>query len=433
MRFGLQPIWISLILFTLGILAGRFLNRATIRIPKKEKFWESLAFIFAKEPIPGLAAKRKWWDWIPIIGTTRIAGGRSPYSGRRVLRREPWIEILNGVLLVALYWLELPLSGDMTESSFTNKFLQSILPSELSSAMPFFHWRFLYHLILIEAMIVATFIDFDLMIIPDAVTLPAMAVGVLGGFGLGKAWAVPVWFQDSKFLESIKLIIPEWMHFILTGNDIPGWIELNSYSHALMVSLVGIILGGGIIWIVRIIGFAVLKIEAMGFGDVILMAMVGSFLGWQATLIAFGLSLIFSVPIAIGQIVLGIVLRKEIEGHIPYGPYLCLGSLAILMFWRWIWPEFEIFFILGRLLPIIAIVMCVLLFTTLHLLQIIKRIIGIAPYQMESIQKWSPANQLNYLAGENVDSKQGQWKRENWPGEDAGRGQSFENQWKNKN
>ena len=69
----------------------------------------------------------------------------------------------------------------------------------------------------------------------------------------------------------------------------------------------------------------------MGFGDVTLMAMIGAFLGWQAGLLVF-----FLAPFA--GIVLGllvVVLRRDSE--IPYGPFLCLGAVAVLVFWASFW------------------------------------------------------------------------------------------------
>ena len=58
----------------------------------------------------------------------------------------------------------------------------------------------------------------------------------------------------------------------------------------LLTALVGLVGSGGIVWAVRLIGTAALRREAMGFGDVTLMMMIGTFLGWQACLIAFFLA-----------------------------------------------------------------------------------------------------------------------------------------------
>jgi prepilin signal peptidase PulO-like enzyme (type II secretory pathway) len=67
--------------------------------------------------------------------------------------------------------------------------------------------------------------------------------------------------------------------------------------------------------------------EAMGFGDVTLMAMIGAMVGWQAALIAFFLS-----PFAAIAIVL---VRYAVtrDAYTPYGPYLCAGTLLTILNW----------------------------------------------------------------------------------------------------
>ena len=96
----------------------------------------------------------------------------------------------------------------------------------------------------------------------------------------------------------------------------------------LLTALVGMAAGGGLIWLVRLIGGAALGREAMGFGDVTLMAMIGAFLGWQTCLIVFFLAPLAGVVLGIAQL----ILRRGSE--IPYGPFLCLGALAAIVAWR---------------------------------------------------------------------------------------------------
>ena len=428
--FGLSPLWFSVCLFVFGLFAGRFLNRCIVRIPQREKFWDAIRFIFAKETTPGIRPQHAWYSWIPIIGTIH-SRGRSPYSGRRVLAREPWIEILNGLLFVALYWLEIPISGEFSQSCLSTRFSANLLQNNPDETLAFFQWRYLFHLVLIEAMVIATFIDIDLMIIPDAVTLPAMGVGIVGSFLLGKGWLVPVWFQDTAFLISLKQLLPSSLHPLLSGSDLPSWITLSPHWHGLAVSLAGFIIGGGLIWIIRIIGSQVLKQEAMGFGDVVLMAMVGTFLGWQATIIAFIMALLFSLPIALALIAYDAITKSDESRAIPYGPYLCLGSLATLLAFQSIWYQFDILFLLGPLLPILAIVMCILLFITLHLMQIVKRLLGFELYPNETQHgEWTSADHLFHYSGETIDPTQGEWPKQNWPGNDAGRGLAGNNRWK---
>jgi prepilin signal peptidase PulO-like enzyme (type II secretory pathway) len=105
---------------------------------------------------------------------------------------------------------------------------------------------------------------------------------------------------------------------------------------------------GGLVWVVRIIGTAVLGREAMGFGDVTLMAMIGTFLGWQACLLVF-----FVAPLA-GLVVGLLILILHRETEIAYGPYLCLGTLVVIVFWRGFWDWSITIFQMGLLVPMVV-------------------------------------------------------------------------------
>ena len=89
--------------------------------------------------------------------------------------------------------------------------------------------------------------------------------------------------------------------------------------------------------------------EAMGFGDVTLMAMIGAFLGWQPCLVIF-----FLAPFA-GLVVgvLRLILFRDKE--IPYGPFLCLAALALIVNWNALWTWSQPLFALGRLVPLVML------------------------------------------------------------------------------
>jgi prepilin signal peptidase PulO-like enzyme (type II secretory pathway) len=126
----------------------------------------------------------------------------------------------------------------------------------------------------------------------------------------------------------------------------PGWA-------ALLTALIGMAATGGIVWAVRVVGTAALQREAMGFGDVTLMAMIGAFLGWQAGLLTF-----FIAPFAalvVGVLVLA--LRRDTE--VPYGPFLCLAALIVLVCWAAIWDRTWVYFE-GLLVPVV-VVFCIAL------------------------------------------------------------------------
>ena len=102
-------------------------------------------------------------------------------------------------------------------------------------------------------------------------------------------------------------------------------------------------------WLVRIIGTAALRREAMGFGDVTLMAMIGAYLGWQPCLVVF-----FLAPLA-GLIVgvLRLILCRDRE--IPYGPFLCLAAMFLIVRWQSIWDYTQGIFMLGWFVPLLML------------------------------------------------------------------------------
>ena len=109
----------------------------------------------------------------------------------------------------------------------------------------------------------------------------------------------------------------------------------------LFTSLMGMAAGMAIIWTVRLVGQAVLKKEAMGFGDVTLMAMIGAFMGWQASLIIFFLAPLAGLLVGVIQFLLN---RSNV---IPYGPFLCLATLVTLVYWSPIWNHLRPAFAMG--------------------------------------------------------------------------------------
>lgn len=130
----------------------------------------------------------------------------------------------------------------------------------------------------------------------------------------------------------------------------------------------------------------------MGFGDVTLMAAIGSFLGWQAVVMTFFLAPILALIV----VALGFFFKRQRE--IPYGPYLSLAALLVILFWKQISPALLRLFEMGRFLPILAIVMFGLLLVSLWLVQSIKKLLGIRDEEFLEEGKWTSADQLSYQA-----------------------------------
>jgi leader peptidase (prepilin peptidase)/N-methyltransferase len=171
--------------------------------------------------------------------------------------------------------------------------------------------RLLYHLILVTLLVVATFIDYDYLVIPDEVTVTGMVLGL----GLGAL--MPQARPEPAFATT--------------------------FLGGLAAGLIGWAVGGGLVWSVRIVAGAVLRREAMGFGDVTLLAMIGSFLGWQAVVVAFFIAPFFGLVHAlwkvlklVGKMIGGLKISGA-DREMPLGPYLSLASLVLLLGWPWIW------------------------------------------------------------------------------------------------
>ena len=142
------------------------------------------------------------------------------------------------------------------------------------------------------AIVVESLIDFAHKIIPDSITLPGIVLGLI-----------------------LAAVFP-WMHpdFARMG-WVPAWASL-------LDSFAGILVGGGILYLVAVVAEKILKKEAMGGGDIKLLAMIGAFLGVRgAAWSLFAGSMIGSLA--------GIYFRLvKSEEEIPFGPFL--GFAAIL-------------------------------------------------------------------------------------------------------
>jgi leader peptidase (prepilin peptidase) / N-methyltransferase len=179
--------------------------------------------------------------------------------------------------------------------------------------------RLAYHLVLISLLIVATATDFDCYIIPDQITIPGMLLGLSGAFAVGQVQLCHLWV-DWNFA------IPH-----LRGPYIPNWFDAHWHWHGLAWSTAGLVVGATITWLARAISSRVLGQEAMGLGDVTLMAMIGSFLGWQAVILVFLLAPIAGLTVG--------VMIKLLSGrtYLPYGPWLSLAAIFVLFRWAWLW------------------------------------------------------------------------------------------------
>ncbi|MEW6601474.1 MAG: prepilin peptidase [Nitrospirota bacterium] len=154
-------------------------------------------------------------------------------------------------------------------------------------------WVLAFYFVFVSALTVIFFIDLDHQIIPDVITLPGILLAVAMG----------------------STILPD----PLSENGLLG----------LKGSLAGFAAGGGFFYLVAILGRAVFKKDAMGGGDIKMMAMVGGVLGWKGVLTTTFIGSLFGSLIGISLIILK---GREWGSRIPFGPYLATGVL-ISIFW----------------------------------------------------------------------------------------------------
>lgn len=131
-------------------------------------------------------------------------------------------------------------------------------------------------------------------------------------------------FGITKFLAAI------WV--VGTALMAAGWSMLPAENwQSLFGATIGLAVSGGLIWAIRIVGGLMMGQQAMGFGDVTLMAMVGTFIGWQASIAAF----VFGIMIAMLAVIITAVFIRN--SHIAFGPYLSMGTVAAVFYWHEVW------------------------------------------------------------------------------------------------
>jgi prepilin signal peptidase PulO-like enzyme (type II secretory pathway) len=170
-------------------------------------------------------------------------------------------------------------------------------------------------------------------------------------------------FVAVAIFVPIFLAVHIWLPRLGINNDLAAASRIT-----LLSALVGMATGMILIWAIRLVAQWVLGIEAMGFGDVTLMGMIGAFLGWQAALLVFFIAPFFGLVYGIINLLLG-------KGRaVPYGPFLCLATVVVVIAWSPIWSATAEYFAFG--IGTIAIAALVLLFLFAGLLYIVHKIMS---------------------------------------------------------
>ena len=125
------------------------------------------------------------------------------------------------------------------------------------------------------------------------------------------------WIPDRCSLGAILLGIG----FSIWLPQLHGTTEI---AVSVLCSLIGVMVGSGILFLIGALGKALLKREAMGLGDVKIMGGIGAFLGWEAVLFCLFFSSLIALIVHLGMRVCG---QGEHAQEIPFGPYLSVAAL----------------------------------------------------------------------------------------------------------
>ncbi|HVN85638.1 MAG TPA: A24 family peptidase [Candidatus Binatia bacterium] len=234
--------------FIFGAIVGSFLNVCIHRIPSGE------SIVSPPSRCPQCGMHIRPIDNIPLMSYLLLRG-RCRQCQVRISPRYPFVEALSGLAGVAAVWRFDDVIGAVIAFAF------------------------------VAALIVVTFIDLDHQIIPDAISIPGIAIGLA--------------------LSSVR-------------NE-PGFRS----------ALIGALLGYGVLYAVATGYYWLRKEEGMGGGDLKLLAMIGAFLGWKAVPVTL---LLGSLSGSVVGLTLSAVYGRDTRIPIPFGPFLAAGAVCALFF-----------------------------------------------------------------------------------------------------
>lgn len=245
--------YFSTISFLMGAAIGSFLNVVIYRLPT-----EGMSIVKPRSFCPQCKTPIAAYDNIPLFSFL-LLGAKCRHCKTKISARYFSIELLTGMF--GLYYFHMAFGAER------------VLPHV---ALIFFVYTC--------AMIVISFIDIDLKIIPNRISLPGIPIGLACSF-----------------------VMPQ------------GFLN----------SLIGVGIGAGTLLVVAYGYYFITKVEGMGFGDIKLMGMIGAFLGWKAVL--FTLIAGSSIGLVYGLIFV-VFPGKGRYHQIPFGPFLATGSVLYILF-----------------------------------------------------------------------------------------------------
>ncbi|HQH80711.1 MAG TPA: prepilin peptidase, partial [bacterium] len=213
-------------------------------------------------------------------------GSRCPSCGHAI---RPW----ENIPLISYIFLRGVCSSCRNRISITYPMVE--LLSIVMAVSLWHHFRepvqfFIYLILFVIPLIIAALIDIRHMIIPDSISLTGIVTGFLATLYLNKR---------------------------------------GSYAASALDSILGILIGGGLLFLVAYSYEKIKKREGLGGGDIKLAAMFGAFFGWRGALVTLFLSSIAGSAIGLG---LMLFYRKDSKHPIPYGPFLVMAAIFYLFF-----------------------------------------------------------------------------------------------------
>ena len=260
----------ALWLFLVGACVGSFLNVCIYRLPA------GLSIIWPPSHCPKCLKRIAWYDNLPIVSYFVLKGRcrhcRESYSAQYMV-----VEALTGLLLAGFY---------------VAYFVYEVRGPGAA------RWDvYAVHMLLVAALLVSSAIDFRFKEIYTVITNGGMALALM------LSALVPALQSHSRS--------PEWFE--------PAWLN------AVISSALGLVVGGGMIWLVALLGRLAFRREAMGFGDVLLMGLVGAVLGWEAAVLVFFIAPFFGLVYGLWQ------LAHHREHEVPYGPFLSMAAGVVMV------------------------------------------------------------------------------------------------------
>lgn len=347
--------------FVVGACVGSFLNVAIARLPlEKSLLWPGSRCGKCYQSI-------RWYDNIPLVSYLWLRG-RCRSCGQQFSPTYLAVELFTALGFAGLYYFEV--MGNCHDWPAGNPWLAQwgVHPWHMYIGCA-------YHATLFSFLMAVSVCDLRGRIIPFSMTFTGMLVGLMGSVLMPWPWPWPdnmgvlprgamagqqLWMYPGSLREGLYPW-PLW-------GPLPSWMPEGSWQLGLATGVAGVLMGT---FLLRTIGFIFssgLGKEGLGLGDADLMMMVGAFLGWQAVVVGFFLSVIPALFIGVFQY----VVRKD--NSLPFGPSLAAGSLMTCLSWHVIGPYVQPLFFWGNLLLVVAGLGSVILLVCSLLMRLLNKL-----------------------------------------------------------